>query len=218
MISKVKNKKPPDKFICVKCPLNHILKTEKNDDIFKNNYIKLNINDACFRTNQIIIHTYQFIRLWILHKYHNKFDIPIIDKNMLKIIFNVLSFTSKKGNRPQGENLKLLEDFEKFYQEHYKNLNYDNKVNGEYLTQILDGLATDMLTNIENNVKLHFFKYLNRFVNSSSPFQGFQSKIGSCFLQNNNIINLFFIIFMSIFTFPHWFNIFEIKTCFNFIQ
>ncbi len=163
----MKTKKPPDKFICVKCPLNHILKTEKNDDIFKNNYIKLNINDACFRTNQIIIHTYQFIRLWILHKYHNKFDIPVIDKNMIKIIFNVLSSTSKKGNRPQGENLKLLEDFEKFYQEHYKNLNYDNKVNGEYLTQILDGLATDMLTNIENNVKLHFFKYLNRFVNSS---------------------------------------------------
>ena len=38
---------------------------------------------------------------------------------------------------------------------------------------------------------------------STSPFQGFQSKIGSCFLQNNNIIILYFIIFLSIFTFPH---------------
>jgi hypothetical protein len=28
-------------------------------------------------------------------------------------------------------------------------------------------MATDMLTNIENNVKLHFLKYVNRFVNSS---------------------------------------------------
>ena len=28
-------------------------------------------------------------------------------------------------------------------------------------------MAVDMLTNIENNIKLHFFKYLNRFVNSS---------------------------------------------------
>ena len=86
---------------------------------------------------------------------------------MIKIIFNVLSISSKGGNRPQGENLKLLEDFERFYQDHYKNLNYENKVSGEYLTQILDGLATDMLTNIENNIKLHFFKYVNRFVNSS---------------------------------------------------
>jgi hypothetical protein len=28
-------------------------------------------------------------------------------------------------------------------------------------------MATDMLTNIENNVKMNFFKYVNRFVNSS---------------------------------------------------
>ena len=61
----------------------------------------------------------------------------------------------------------MLEEFEKFYQEHYKNLNYENKINGSYLSQILNSMAVDMLTNIENNIKLHFFKYLNRFVNSS---------------------------------------------------
>jgi len=160
-------KKPPDKYICIKCPLEFIIKDDKEEDIYNKEYILTILNDTCFRTNQIIIHTYQFIRLWILHKYHNKTEIPIIDKNMIKIILSVLSTSSKGGNRPQGENLKLLEDFEKFYQDNYKNLNYDNKVNGEYLTQILDGLATDMLTNIENNIKLHFFKYVNRFVNSS---------------------------------------------------
>ena len=31
----------------------------------------------------------------------------------------------------------------------------------------INSLATDILTNIENNIKLHFFKYVNRFVNSS---------------------------------------------------
>ena len=40
------SKKPPDKFICVKCPLNHILKTEKIDDAFKNDYIKLNYPES----------------------------------------------------------------------------------------------------------------------------------------------------------------------------
>ena len=154
----IKFKKPPDKIVTVKCPLKIILQNDK---------YKSFLFDVCFRTNQIVIHTYQFLRLWILYKYNNKLEIPIIDKNMIKIIFNVLSTSSKGGNRPQGENLKLLEEFEKFYQEHYKNLNYENKVSGEYLTQILDGLATDMLTNIENNIKLHFFKYVNRFVNSS---------------------------------------------------
>ena len=79
----------------------------------------------------------------------------------------MLIVKDKGGNKPQGDNLKLLEEFEKFYQEHYKNLNYENKINGSYLSQILNSMAVDMLTNIENNIKLHFIKYLNRFVNSS---------------------------------------------------
>ncbi len=28
-------------------------------------------------------------------------------------------------------------------------------------------MCVDMLTNIENNIKLNFFKYVNRFVNST---------------------------------------------------
>ena len=30
------------------------------------------LSDAMIRTNKIIIHTYQFMRLWILNKYHLK--------------------------------------------------------------------------------------------------------------------------------------------------
>ena len=154
----IKSKKPPDKIITTKCSLDKIL-IEPN--------FKPILFDVCFRTNQIVIHTYQFLRLWILHKYKNNLDIPEINFNTLKMAFCALTTNDKGGNKPQGDNLKLLEEFEKFYLEHYKNLNYDNKINGSYLSQILNSMAVDMLTNIENNIKLHFFKYLNRFVNSS---------------------------------------------------
>ena len=53
------------------------------------------------------------------------------------------------------------------FQPHYKNLGLLDKLNGSYLSQILNNMAIDMKTNIENNVKMHFFKYVNRFVNSS---------------------------------------------------
>lgn len=49
----------------------------------------------------------------------------------------------------------------------YKHLGCENKLDGINLSQILIYTATDMLTNIENNIKLHFFKYVKRFVNSS---------------------------------------------------
>ena len=65
-------KKPPDKekLITVKCNINNIL---------RNDQYKEHLFDACFRTNKIVIQTYQFLRLWVLDNYHkNNGHIPII--------------------------------------------------------------------------------------------------------------------------------------------
>ena len=72
-----------------------------------------------------------------------------------------------RGPNAKGNNLIMLEEFKKFYEQHYKNLGLLDKLNGSYLSQILNNMTIDMKTNIENNVKMHFFKYVNRFVNSS---------------------------------------------------
>jgi len=160
-------KKPPDKFITVKCILDKIIIDDKPNCQLKKEDIKNILNDTCFRTNQIVIHTYQFLRLWILNKYHAKLDIPIITEELIKMVMNILTTKDNRGNKPTDENLKLLNSFNKFYEEYYKNLNYENKINASYLSQIINSMATDILTNIENNIKMHFFKYINRFVNSS---------------------------------------------------
>ena len=160
-------KKPPDKFITIKYVLDKIIINDKPDCELKKDNIKTILNDTCFRTNQIVIHTYQFLRLWILNKYHNKLDIPIITEELIKMVMNTLSIKDNRGNKPTDENLILLNEFNKFYEEHYKNLNYENKINSSYLSQIINSMGSDILTNIENNIKMHFFKYVNRFVNSS---------------------------------------------------
>jgi len=48
------NKKPPDKYRTVKCSIKSIVKSDFD-------YNKL--FDACFRSHQIVIHTYQLLRL-----------------------------------------------------------------------------------------------------------------------------------------------------------
>jgi hypothetical protein len=150
-------KKPPDKIINVKCNINKIIRDIK---------FIAPLFDACFRTNKIVIQSYQLLRLWILDHYHNNIDIPIITVDTIKMIFNVLTLNTKGGNTPKGNNLILLNNLTNFYNSNFKDL-CDDKVNGSYLSQILNYTAVDMLTNIENNVKMHFFKYVNRFVNSS---------------------------------------------------
>ena len=122
--------------------------------------------DVCFRTNKLIIHAYQFLRLWILIKYSFNIAIPEITTETIKMVFKSLMIDSR-GPKPKGNNMSLLTEFNKFYEEHYKNNGLLNKIDGNNLSQILEYSSVDMLTNIENNVKLNFFKYVYRFVNSS---------------------------------------------------
>jgi hypothetical protein len=150
-------KKPPDKYRTIKCSLKSISKNELN---------QTKLFDACYRTHQIVIHIYQFLRLWILKKYHNKQEIPIITDDTIKMAFKSL-LKDSQGPKPKGTNLNLYNEFKKLYDDEYKKLNYEFKLDGVNLSQILGYMSVDMLTNIKNNIKLHFIKYLNRFVNSS---------------------------------------------------
>ena len=73
--------KKPDKLRTIKCSLKNILK--RNEIL--NKHIIEKLFDATCRTNDIIIHTYQFLRLWILFEYENNSDIPIITKDTIKM-------------------------------------------------------------------------------------------------------------------------------------
>ena len=150
-------KKPPDKYKTLKISLKQILK--KKD-------IQPKLFSAITRTNKLVIHVYQFLKLWILYKYHNNENIPIITTDLIKMIFKTL-ITASSGPKAKGTNGKYLEKFTKFYNDEYSNLGCDIKLNGTNLSQIIKYTCTDMLTNIENNIKLNFISYIKRYVNSS---------------------------------------------------
>ena len=141
-----------------KCQLTSIIRDEKHIAI---------LFDATLKTHNIVIHTYQFLRLWILYKYKNNVDIPIITEDIIGLAFSALTERGNQGKKPTGDKLKLLNELKNFYENEYKKLNYEKKINSNLLGQILSDMATDILTNIENNIKLNFFGYVKRFVNSS---------------------------------------------------
>ena len=150
-------KKPPDKYKTLKVPLKGIVKGTID---------YANLHSSIRRANKLVIHVYQFLRLWILKKYHNKQTIPEIDEGLIQMAFKALS-TESVGPKPKGANLKTYVDFCSFYDNVYRKLGYKNKIDATNLSQIIGYLCTDMLTNIENNIKLHFLNYVRRFVNSS---------------------------------------------------
>jgi hypothetical protein len=149
-------KEPPDKYRCLKLPITSILinDTEKNKDIKENMDI---LENALIRTNSITTKTYFLLRLWILHKYHNNLEIPEISEDTISICMKSIMLPSS-GQKPKGNNAILLDEF--------KNLHNFTLENGNNLSSILDYYKTTMLTSIENNIKIHFFDYIKRFVNS----------------------------------------------------
>ena len=139
--------KPPDKYVCLKLPIQNII---HNEDI-------LNVlENAVLRTNSITTKTYFLLRLWVLTKYHNNQEIPEITTDTISMCMKSVVKPSS-GQKPKGNNALLLEEFQK--------LNTFELEDGSNLCSILDYYATTMITAIENNIKMRYFDYIKRFVN-----------------------------------------------------
>ena len=146
-------KKPPDKYKCIKLPITSILnKNEESQNIFNT------IQDAVYRTNYITTKTSLLLRLWCLDKYNNDIEIPLITETIIKMCMKSIVIPCGSGRKPNEENVLLLNEF--------KELHNFNLENGKYLSAILDYYAITILTSIETNIKMHFFDYVNRFINS----------------------------------------------------
>lgn len=146
-------KKPPDKYKCIKVPITSILyKNEKSQNIFNT------IQDAVYRINYITTKTSLLLRLWCLEKYNNGIEIPLIDDNIIRMCAKSILLPCGCGRRPNDNNLKFLNEF--------KQLHNFSLENGKKLSGILEYYYISFLTSIENNIKMHFFDYVNRFINS----------------------------------------------------
>ena len=146
---------PPDKYQCLKVPVSSIIRKEDK--------ITLEVlQNAIIRTNNITTNTYFLLRLWVLEKYHNDLEIPEITDDTIKMCMCALKKASK-GNQPQGNNALLKTEFQQLKSLYLGNIPFEDGVN---LSSVLQYYSTTMLTAIENNIKMRFFDYVKRFINS----------------------------------------------------
>lgn len=154
--------KPPDEKIyrMIKCPLKSIL---KNYDII-HPLIENTVKDI----NQFVIYGYQFIRLYLLHKYNKNEELPIINKgfilDVLKTIGNTETNRGKQKTEDKIKNKDIKTDIKKYYEDEFKHL-IDTKLSYSNKTHILEQTAKEMLTCIETNISTHFIKYLFKYIN-----------------------------------------------------
>ena len=156
-----KKTKPPDKstdyFKCVKIPIKHVL---KNPDI---NLPK--ITDAVIKCNKIVINTLIFMKLYLLDYFEKNNKLPIINKVFVNSCMKILCNESASGRPPKKEIKELKDKLTTFYNSDYKPLIKDTNLDYTHLNTVLDYLTIGIITMYENNIKLHYVEYIERYIN-----------------------------------------------------
>jgi hypothetical protein len=162
----MESEEPPDPsdneqvYRIIKCPLKCVLK--------KYDTLHPIIEQTVIDVNDIVVVSYQFIRLFLLDKFHRNQEFPKINKQfVLDVIKTVSSPKSKSGQKTKQENIKNASgklDMKQFYSEHFEhlvtgNLSYSNK------TFIVAQTANEMITCINTNISTHFVKHLFKYIN-----------------------------------------------------
>ena len=170
MRSNTKNKisdyykmKPPDKpyYKAIKQNLTNIVKHKHIQDI---------LLDVVMSSHKIVIHTLQFMKMYLLFSYDTQEELPKIDHafitNIMKVICDksTKELVKKQGRPPKAGTMDLRRKFELFYDEHYSTGQID-PISYKNMNTILDYLAIDILTCYETNIKQHYVEYVERFVN-----------------------------------------------------
>ena len=156
--------KPPDPsepvYRIIKCPLKCVLK--------KYDILHPIIENAVMDINEIVILTYQFIRMYLLNKFNNNKELPIINKQFVLDVIKTISFpNTKRGQKTKQENIKNASgkfDMKQFYNEEFSKL-VSNRPCYSNKTHILAITANEMITCINTNISTHFIKHLFKYIN-----------------------------------------------------
>ena len=124
------------------------------------------INNLVFEMNDLMIHSYQFIRLYVLNCYSNKFDLPEIDNTF--ILYCIKSLGTRSNQGVKSKNTELFDKLGNFYLEEYQPAVNHEKTNLKNNTFLLPYLATQIHTSLSNNAQEHFIQHFLRFINKTT--------------------------------------------------
>jgi hypothetical protein len=124
------------------------------------------INHLVFEMNDLVIHTYQFIRLYVLDKYTKNQPLPTIDETFILYCIKTLGTRDNRGKK--GKDTELLELLDAFYKTEYQPLLNHEKTNLKNTTFLLPYLATQIHTSLHNNFQEHFIQHFLRFINKTT--------------------------------------------------
>jgi hypothetical protein len=165
---------------------------EKNSFLNIVNYSKIEydksfhgvIIDVIERTNKIVCHTYQFLKLYFLYLFDNDKEFPLkeniypkINTQLIKDIMNVITIKNQTRGRKSTDSI-FIEKLKNFYEEYYKPMLSDNDIIlRDNLKSVLNYEEMDIIKNIKTNISEHFMSHLRFFIKVKYGFDKQLDKI-----------------------------------------
>ena len=124
------------------------------------------ITNLVFEMNDLMIHSYQFIRLYVLNCYNNNKHLPEINEKFILYCIKTLGIRSNQGAK--SKDTDLLETLQEFYNKEYQPLLNHEKTKLKNTTFLLPYLATQLHTSLSNNTQERFIQHFLRFINKTT--------------------------------------------------
>ena len=163
---KQKKKDPFQEFRSTEKSAYTTIKTTLKSVLHNHNDVHPVITNLVFEMNDLMIHSYQFIRLYVLKCYNNKQPLPEINEKFILYCIKVLGEKTNTG-RPEKDT-SMLETLQEFYDKEYQPLLNHEKTSLKHKSNMLPYLATQLHTSLSNNTQERFIQHFLRFINKTT--------------------------------------------------
>ena len=124
------------------------------------------ITNLVFEMNDLMIHSYQFIRLYVLKCYNDNQPLPEINEKFILYCIKVLGEKTNTGRKEKDTS--MLDTLQEFYDTEYQPLLNHEKTPLKNKSNMLPYLATQLHTSLSNNTQEHFIQHFLRFINKTT--------------------------------------------------
>ena len=124
------------------------------------------ITNLVFEMNDLMIHSYQFIRLYVLKCYNNRQQFPEINEKF--ILYCIKALGEKTNSGRKEKDTSMLETLQEFYDTEYQPLLNHQKTQLKNKSNMLPYLATQLHTSLSNNTQERFIQHFLRFINKTT--------------------------------------------------
>ena len=124
------------------------------------------ITNLVFEMNDLMIHSYQFIRLYVLKCYNNNQPLPEINEKF--ILYCIRTLGEKTNSGRKEKDTSMLETLQEFYDKEYQPLLNHERTSLKNKSNMLPYLATQIHTSLSNNTQERFIQHFLRFINKTT--------------------------------------------------